>query len=238
MDKGPDPPEEFVPFDQGGRGGKNAAFEAMSDGLIPVPVKETPRRGSSFRQKTEEIIEEARRKAEHIEREAFEKGFAQGEKAGLEMMENSLETTSSALAGAAAQLEETQRKRAGEMEEEVIRLALALARKIIQREVATDPELVVNVVRAVIEKAQLRGDVKVWVNPMDRETMVEMSPGVLKSLEGVRALTIETDDAVARGGALLECAMGELDVRLARQLSEIERGFEKILDEGAKKAGP
>lgn len=235
---GTDGPAGFVPLGPADSPGEPAEFEACRDGAVPIPLKEVPGGKGAPRQQADLVMEEARRKAEHLEREAFEKGFAQGEKAGLEMMQNSLETTSGALAAAAALVEQNLAARAAEMEEEVVRLALAVARKVVQREAATDPKLVVDVVRAALERAQLRGDVKVRVNPLDRETLLEVCPEVAKSLEGVRTLTVEADDTVARGGALVECAMGELDLRLARQLEEIEKGFAKLFSEGQRDESP
>jgi flagellar assembly protein FliH len=235
---GTDAPQQFVPLDPGSSSGEPAEFEACRDGAVPVPLKDVPGGKGSPRQQADLVMEEARRKAEHLEREAFEKGFAQGEKAGLEMMQNSLETTSGALAAAATLVEQNLAQRAAEMEEEVVHLALAVARKVVQREVAADPGLVKDVVRAALEAAQLRGDVNVRVNPLDRETLLEVCPEVAKSLEAVRTLTVDADETVARGGALVECAMGELDLRLGRQLDEIERAFAKLFSEGQRDDDP
>ncbi len=54
---------------------------------------------------------------------------------------------------------------------------------------------------------------------------------LLRQLEEVRSIRVEADEGVERGGALVECSMGELDLRLERQFREIEQAFQRLLEE-------
>lgn len=194
----------------------------MSEALTP-----------SVRERAECLLREARKRAEQIEREAFEKGFAQGERAGRETAERSLAATLKSLKGAITAFQKAREERTQQMEKEVVRLAIGVARKILQQEVHANPKVVLAVVRAALKKVNLHEEIIVRVNPMDRDTLEGACPMVLQGLEGVRSLRIEPDERVERGGATVECAMGELDLRLERQLQQIERTFEKLLNEGS-----
>lgn len=184
-------------------------------------------------ERAQTLLNEARRRAETIEREAFEKGFDQGERAGKETAERSLATTLQALKQGITALSKAQESRAKHLEVEVIRLAMAVAKKILQREVQAEPNVVLDVVRAALKRVNLRDEVTVKVNPMDRDTITEACPAILQEIEEIRSLTIEADETVEQGGAMVECTMGELDVRLERQLQEIERTFERMLNDRA-----
>jgi flagellar assembly protein FliH len=179
----------------------------------------------------ERILQEARAQADHIQREAFEKGFSQGEKAGREMAERAMEDTMRALERAVVQWDQILEDGKGAMASEVVRLAFAVARKILQREVGLDQGVVTRVVRAALSRARVREDVVVKVNPLDLETLLEARADLLRELEEVRSLRVESDDSIQRGGALVECSMGELDLRLDRQFREIEQAFERLLQE-------
>jgi len=182
------------------------------------------------------ILEEAKSKAAQLEREAFEKGFALGEKAGREMAEKAMEDTLRALERAISGWREEMERRWEELTEEVVRLALAVARKVIKREVMQDPRVILDSLRGALKRAALREEVIIKVHPLDAETLRESRGSLLKELEEVNSLRIEADERLSRGDALVECPQGELDLRLERQLREIEKTFEKLILEG--KEGP
>ncbi|MGQ9652888.1 MAG: FliH/SctL family protein [Thermodesulfobacteriota bacterium] len=178
---------------------------------------------------------ESESKREEIEREAFEKGFAQGERAGREMAERSAETALRSLGQAADLLCDATGERFEETVVEIVRLATAVARKVLQKEVSLDPAVVTRTVRAALSKGHVRGDIVIKVNPMDRDIITDLRPEILREMQEIRSLRVEGDEAVERGGAMIECAMGELDLRLERQLQEVEMAFERMLLEGETK---
>ncbi len=182
-------------------------------------------------EEAERILREAKKQADLIQREAFEKGFSQGEKAGRELAERAMEETLGALQEAVARLDLILKDSKGDMAFEVVRLALAVARKILQREVSLEQGTVLQLVKAALAKARVREDVIVRVNPMDMESLLEAKGDLLRELEEVRSIRVEADESVERGGALVECSMGELDLRLERQFKEIEQAFQRLLEE-------
>lgn len=177
------------------------------------------------------LLTEAKERADLIQREAFEKGFSQGEKAGRELAEQAMEESLGALQEAVAQWDLILQDSKGEMAFEIVRLALAVAKKILQREVSLEGDMVLRVVKAALSKARVREDVIVRVNPMDLETISEAKGELVRELEEVRSIRFEADESVERGGALVECSMGELDLRLERQFKEIEQAFQRLLEE-------
>src|SRR5262252_5915510 len=76
------------------------------------------------------------------EKQAFEKGYREGEQIGKQMGERMMESIIKRYERSIAQLANAERKLAETMEAETVRLSLQIARKIIQREVDIDPELV------------------------------------------------------------------------------------------------
>lgn len=179
----------------------------------------------------ERILREAKERADLIQREAFEKGFSQGERAGRELAERAMEETLRALQKAVARFDLILKDSNGEMAFEVVRLALGVARKILQREVSLEQGTVLQLVKGALAKARVREDVIVRVNPMDMESLMEAKGDLLRELEEVRSIRVEADETVERGGALVECSMGELDLRLERQFKEIEQAFQRLLEE-------
>ena len=108
-----------------------------------------------------------------------------------------------------------------EVEGEVVKLALAIAARILQRESAMDPTLLKGVVQVALEKV---GDAKgavLRMNPADAE---EWHAAMKHS-----GVEIEGDVRLARGELRLEAAGSVAELGIAAQLVEVERGFFDLL---------
>jgi flagellar assembly protein FliH len=181
------------------------------------------------RSQADAIVEEARKRAEVIEKEAFDKGFQQGERAGRQMIEESMGSALKALEEALARWRERADELMAQVEQEAVKLSLAIARKIVNREIRLDPTLVLDVIKAAIRSQPISGEITIRINPMDEETVREGCEGILKEFRELKGIRIEADPAVQRGGALVECDLGELDARLERQFQELEEAFQRHL---------
>ena len=97
---------------------------------------------------------------------------------------------------------------------------MAVARRILRREVSLDPAVVLAVVRSCL--ADLIGSeiYRLRLHPQD----VEPVQSWLRQ-NTVDRVEVLSDGAVSRGGALFETARGALDARLETQLIEIEHGL-------------
>lgn len=180
----------------------------------------------------ERILEEARGRAIQVEREAFEKGFAQGERAGREIAEKAAESSLRALQAAYDRLLHLVEIQSREAEEQIVRLALAVARKILHVELRTQPEALVGILHDALSRLDPQDEVVVRVHPMDLEMIQQWRSRLIQGMESVRSLRIEEDEGLSRGDAVVECSLGELDLRIDRQIQEIEKAFNRILIEG------
>lgn len=109
-------------------------------------------------------------------------------------------------------------------EEQVVKLALAIAARVLHRESMMDPLLLAGAVRVAIAKVEDTSAVSLRVVPAD----VEMWRGVFP--EGSEP-TIEVlgDERLAPGEVVLETVVGRVELGVAVQLEEIEQGFFDLL---------
>ena len=113
-----------------------------------------------------------------------------------------------------------------EAEEDIVRLALGIARRVVHREVAIDGTVLVGVIRAALDKIGARELHRVLVSPADQAPIA----GGLESLRLNRRLEVVADANLERGAVLFETVKGSLDASLETQLDEIERGLVDALD--------
>jgi flagellar biosynthesis/type III secretory pathway protein FliH len=178
---------------------------------------------TSVHKQCERMLEEARLKVSEIEREAFEKGFAEGQRAGSELGEKTAEGLIKQYAASLEALNRLRTELFATSEREVIRLSLEIARKIIKREVAIDEELIHALVKVALDRVADQALITVRVNPKDHHAMERHRTAEAGSLS--ESVKLVEDPLIARGGCIIETESGTIDARIEEQLREIEKGF-------------
>lgn len=147
---------------------------------------------------------------------AFDEGLRQGREEGNAGMK----AASERLAQTLAELVSFKRNLRTEAEMEVVKLSLAVARRVLHRELLTDPDAMQGLIHAALQKIQRREVWRVRVSPVGVEA-------VRTALEraGLGAIEIVADASFKSGDLVIETAIGELDASVDTQLQEIQRGF-------------
>ena len=159
---------------------------------------------------------------EQLIADAYRKGLKDGEAAAVKRMSEQAREQVERLSRSIEQLSLHRMKIQREAEPELVRLALAIARRILRRELTVDPESLLGLVKAGLEKIESSDVHRVRVHP-------EHASILAKLLEGAaRPVAIAGDAGLAVGAVIFETSRGSLDTGLETQLREIERGFADI----------
>ena len=191
-------------------------------------LAEASAKADAVRVQAEADIEQAR---QHARDEGRHEGIAQGRDQGrneaieqtrAELAENTASTrqTVEALArGIQAQGRVLHEQACADL----VRLACAIARKVVKKVVQEDALLVQRTLEQAIELAATHGAVTVNVNPQDADSVARFLPDLATTLAGMGDWEIVGDASVDRGGCVIRTQRGELDARLGSQLDRIER---------------
>ncbi len=147
---------------------------------------------------------------------AFDEGLKQGREEGTAAMK----AASERLAQTLAELVSFKRKLRAEAEMEVVKLSLAVARRILHRELLTDPEAMQGLIHAALQNIQGREVWRVRVSPIGVEAV---RAGLQRA--GLGAIEIVAEASFKSGDLVIETALGDLDASVDTQLQEIQRGF-------------
>jgi flagellar assembly protein FliH len=112
-----------------------------------------------------------------------------------------------------------------ESEDQLVRLAVAVARRILYREIQVDTEALFGLIHAATQRAELRELNRILLNPKDHQALLPH----LERLQLPPRVEIVSDQALERGALLLESTSGILDASIQAQLDEVERGFIDLL---------
>ena len=113
-----------------------------------------------------------------------------------------------------------------EAEEDVVELALAIARRILHRELTVAPEALLGLLKAALEKIELREVHRVRVSPRRRRRWWRST---WRRWACRRPIEVIADPGLPRGAAILDSSRGALDASVETQLAEIERGFADLV---------
>ncbi len=105
--------------------------------------------------------------------------------------------------------------------EDVLRFAMALAKKVVFRILETDPAVVNEQLADALALLSRPSAVEVAINPADRPLVELVLPEILQRIKQCRHVSLRDDPAVGRGGCRLVTEAGEIDATIERQLESI-----------------
>ena len=164
-----------------------------------------------------------RKTREELDQEAYEKGFDQGHRDGLELARKEMADKVEGLGKLLEDLSAYKARICVEAEAQLLELALALAETVIRHEVRCRPEAVRETLQAALEMAAGSGRLKVRLNPEDLENIEQFLPELEQRLGAATRLEFEGDLAISQGGCLVETDSGIIDARLEEQLEALRQ---------------
>jgi flagellar assembly protein FliH len=120
--------------------------------------------------------------------------------------------------GELAQMRGRLRKQA---EGDTVKLSLAIARRVVRREIAMDPEALRGLVLAALETLQSKEVCRVRANVSQAAAIL----AILRQTATHENVEVIPDGSLAPGGIIFETTQGSLDASVDSQLQEIERGL-------------
>jgi flagellar assembly protein FliH len=189
----------------------------------PLPADGEGARSAETEKARAEREQQLARQLESARREAFEKGrdAARSEQAAWRQQ------CTGELGAALESFRAGRDEYLARVEHEVVRLALAIAERILHREAQMDPLLLSGAVRVALGQLAESTEVKLRVPAAQRDMWAEMLrliPGLPLRPEVVADPELETPEAV------LEAGLGTVDLGVRAQIAEIERGFFDLLE--------
>ncbi len=155
-----------------------------------------------FEREAQAIVEQARAKSGAILQQAMTEAANVKERGRLEGMAQGLR-----------EIEQRRAEMCAEAERDLVKLAVAIAERIVKAEIALGRPVAEANLKRAIELAAHR-----------REAIVRVHPGDVERL-AVQGLVVEGDASVTPGGVVLEMREGRIDLDVRTQLDEIERGL-------------
>jgi flagellar assembly protein FliH len=198
-----------IPAAGGGHGNGSGPGGVVAAGPAAAAPKAT----------TEQVDREA------IERNAYEAGFARGEAEARQAVQQqsapllaALETTLSELDGARSRIRQY-------LEQEVVELALQVARRVIRHELSVSKDTILCVVQEAMNSLEDPGKIAIRLNPADLEHIRQAGERLASVLDNLDSIQFEEDPGIECGGCYIQTDYGEVDARIQEQLRVVEEAL-------------
>ena len=163
----------------------------------------------------------SRPSAEEVERVAYEKGFAAGERAGMEMGEQKVTVLLERIERIIAEMETYSEIMQKEIEPQVIEFSREIAERIVMEELSLRPEVMVNIVKEAMRKLERTGPITIKLNPAVHDLFMKLRPGLLEVHPDI---IFDIDPSLTKTGQVVIGATEEV-------VTDIESQVRNIMDD-------
>lgn len=168
---------------------------------------------------------------EKLVEEAYDNGFA----AGRSEAEESFAAVCRALSATIVEVGGVRERIIRESEESLLRLAVMVAKQVVQQELSMDRKILAQFVAEAVRAVADQDEIVIGLNPEDCRLVSANRHLYLGSVADKRQLSIKPDDTVPVGGCIVETPTGLIDARVEAQLAEI---FKRLMQERGHHAAP
>jgi flagellar biosynthesis/type III secretory pathway protein FliH len=159
------------------------------------------------RDEAAEMLAAAGREKERVLEESRQRGFQQGLDQWNQILTSALDARSKYLSN---------------NESELVKLAAAVARRVVGECAATEPEAVLHAAREAIRAVRSERRIRLRVRTAD-ETVVRAHAAELSALSSEMCeIVVIADDSIQIGGCIVESDLGIIDAQFSTQLASLE----------------
>jgi flagellar assembly protein FliH len=164
-------------------------------------------------------------KQAEMERQAYEQGFAKGEKDGRMAVQQQTAPLLTAMETTLAELDGVRQKIRQHLEQEVVELALHVARKVVRHELTVSNDTIVCVVKEAMTQLDDPGKISIRLNPDDLKKIRAAGDRLSSIMDHLDTIHFEEDTGIDCGGCYIQTEYGEIDARIEEQLRTVEEAF-------------
>jgi flagellar assembly protein FliH len=154
-------------------------------------------------------------------RRAFQAGY----ELGREELRSQIESIGESFVKSLEALAEFRARLRDRYERELLELALGVAKKVVQQELAARPEIWLGMLRNAVRHTVDRERIVVRVPPALAAFLRTSMPDLRAALEDVKEIELVEDPGLPQGGCVIESRFGEVDIGVETQLEAAEHAL-------------
>ena len=186
--------------------------------LIDSLTRRLAKLESEIAQREQQVRDEGRQAG-------YQAGRTEGEAAARTQAAEELRAAVGRIADIAKEMLGWRRQIRNQLEEDLVHLAVAIARRVLHRELTVDEGALLGIIHVALTKIDVRELTQIRVSAKDREIIqgrLALDPLPVR-------IEVIGDATLPRGSLIFETARGNLDCSIEAQLQEIDRGLADVV---------
>ena len=183
---------------------KEGVIEVMRDALNKVKIQ------------ADQIRETA-------EKEAHDKGHAEGFKKGELDSREEFQPCLESVEKIIQELSEFRKKMYSKVEREMIEMVISLVKKVIHFELSTRDDSIQEMIRLAVQSVLDKESMTIKINPADKEHAENFRPELQHLFGEIKNISFEVNTGIDRGGCIIETNFGTVDARMDKLGEQIDK---------------
>lgn len=177
------------------------------------------------------ILSQAFEEAGKIKSDAQKKGYEEGLRRAHQEIEADRQQTLQQSQQIVAKARQTKLDMFKSCESDMVRLVMAVARRIVAGELVTNPDFIINIIREAIEYIEGSENITVYVNTDDVERVLQFmeQESLTKVGNNDESIEVKGDSRIAAGGCIIESDAGVVDACLETRKRSLEKAVQDVL---------
>ncbi len=192
-----------------------ADAQAKAEKIINQSKEEAEKIKSNAEAEANEVIKTNKEKA-------YKQGIELGKEEGLKQIVEKFNSLTNTLHDSVEEFDQEINERMAVIREDIVKLSIAISRKIIGQELQLDSELIKNIIQDTIRLLDGEEEISIRVSPGDIELLGDYKEQLIALNNGLEKIKIISDESIKEGGCIIETDFGGFDASIDSQLKEIE----------------
>lgn len=160
-------------------------------------------------------------------KKGYEDGYGKGKQAGTSMTADAVNMMTQVI----EQLKNYHAQILADSQKDIAKMAIAIAEKVLHKEIMMDPATVISVVKNALSKVGFKRQFVVHVNPLDLEVLKGASDQIRSVLDNYESLNFKASPQVAPGGCIVQTESGSVDAQIDRQFGEVREAVMNAVEQ-------
>jgi flagellar biosynthesis/type III secretory pathway protein FliH len=192
------------------------------DELPPEKIREIQNLISDAKDEAEDIIQKAHHEADNIREKAYKSGYEDGQEKAFKEMQERIDSIHNIFRKGIEDIASVKQRILSQSENDIVRLATAIAKRLACRELQQHPDTIVAIVKEAIKTVGGEDKVVIEVHPDDHAILTQYMDELRENPEGP-VIRMEANPEVKPGGCIVVADTGLIDMSLEERMDSIDQ---------------
>ena len=177
------------------------------------------------------VLREAHLEADKVKEQGYQEGFDAGLQAGMEKRFQESEYLANQMNGVIEQLSNLRQVVRFQAEQELVQLAVLIAKQVVVQELMINPEMLQNILVKALREIESKGKIQVFLHPEDYEFMKNTGVDLDQYMGEEQTLVLKVNQEAEPGSIFIETDDDVLNFTFQQQFEQIEEELSQRLAE-------